>query len=683
MRSRRRNAANTPPTPASPSPPAPGTPAARVSSRKRWLALAVLVAGAAVAVAVFSGSGGAPGPGGNPSDPAPGQPAPLAALTASPFHNTRPGVAYVGDRKCLECHPEHKTYHDHPMGRSLFRAADAPPLEKFDAAPEAFRAGPFRFQVIRDGTKHVHREWCEDARGNVVAEQRVEVDYAVGSGSQARSYLYNRDGFLFESPVTWYALKGAWNLSPGYEVHPLHFTRRIDARCAFCHAHDPRPVEHTVSRYGDPPFGQLAIGCERCHGPGELHAGASRPPVPPGEVDHTIVNPRRLMPALRDAVCEQCHLQGEAVIPRRGRGQYEYRPGLPLHEYVQVFVRPPELDEATKIVGHVEQTHQSACYTKSGGAFGCTSCHDPHRAPPAAADVPAYFQKRCQACHAPPKSPGKVTAPDCALPPAKRVAKDGRTDCLACHMPRNPSVTSQHLAVTDHRLLRRPDQARPLRSAYRPGDIPLVPFHRHLLAPDDPDVPRDLALAALELAPRAKSDGATAVGDFLIARALPLLDRAAARDAGDVPALEARGIALFDRGKSDEALTVFEGVLAKAPAREQALTWAIDAALALGHLDRAETYCRRLVEKYPHYALHHERLAALLVQRKAWPQALAAAEAAVRANPFRAEARDHLIAALVETGDLKRARAELETVGVIDPAYQAKIRQRLGSRLGN
>ena len=124
--------------------------------------------------------------------------------------------------------------------------------------------------------------------------------------------------------------------------------------------------------------------------------------------------------------------------PRRGRDQAEYRPGLPLHEYVTVFVRPPELDDASKIVGHAEQMRQSACYAKSAGQFACVSCHDPHRAPPAAGGF-AYYEEKCRACHAPTKPPpqGKVTAPDCSLPAEKRV-KDGRRDCLACHMPATP-----------------------------------------------------------------------------------------------------------------------------------------------------------------------------------------------------------------------------------------------------
>src|SRR5207253_975908 len=81
---------------------------------------------------------------------------------------------------------------------------------------------------------------------------------------------------------------------------------------------------------------------ERCHGPGELHVQRQRERrTEPGDWDDTIVNPSRLEPALREAVCEQCHLQGQARVLRRGRGVFDYRPGLPLHLSWTVFEKPP------------------------------------------------------------------------------------------------------------------------------------------------------------------------------------------------------------------------------------------------------------------------------------------------------------------------------------------------------
>src|SRR5262245_11911700 len=48
----------------------------------------------------------------------PAGPAPLPDWPDSPFLNTRPSVAYVGDEACGGCHRQiSDSYHRHPMGR--------------------------------------------------------------------------------------------------------------------------------------------------------------------------------------------------------------------------------------------------------------------------------------------------------------------------------------------------------------------------------------------------------------------------------------------------------------------------------------------------------------------------------------------------------------------------------------
>ena len=69
----------------------------------------------------------------------------------------------------------------------------------------------------------------------------------------------------------------------------VHFDRPIIAGCLFCHAN-----RFDMNEGRPPVFHGLSIGCERCHGPGELHA--RRPEVVQGR-DWTIVNPADLEPA--------------------------------------------------------------------------------------------------------------------------------------------------------------------------------------------------------------------------------------------------------------------------------------------------------------------------------------------------------------------------------------------------
>ena len=112
----------------------------------------------------------------------------------------------------------------------------------------------------------------------------------------------------------------------------------------------------------------------------------------------TIVNPADLAPALRESVCQQCHLQGWFRFPRAGRDFFDFRPGLPLHRFLAVFVRKESKPDRLELVGQVEQMESSRCFRASGGELGCISCHDPHRLPPPATKA-EYYRGRCLECH--------------------------------------------------------------------------------------------------------------------------------------------------------------------------------------------------------------------------------------------------------------------------------------------
>jgi tetratricopeptide (TPR) repeat protein len=331
---------------------------------------------------------------------------------------------------------------------------------------------------------------------------------------------------------------------------------------------------------------------------------------------------------------------------------------------------------------------QSECFTKSEGRFGCTSCHDPHRSP-APAEKIRFYEDRCRACHVDSskaaQKPVSTASPDCSLPAAERAARAPREHCLTCHMPRQASsVAAGHLAVTDHRVLRRPDRPSPVAAgALEKGHdgIPLVSFHRHLLDAKDEEWPRDLGVGVMPLVAQTHDDGALQVSGYLSRRAVPLLEKAVARAPDDVAALEALGYGLFARGDGATwALQALDNALKLAPNREQTLTWAAHIAQAEGRHDQAATYARRLTEKYPYYAEHHERLAGIHVSREDWPRALQAVRKALQLDPFRGAAREILIEIHLATGDRARAQAEFDALGVIDAEWQQRIQPWFAKR---
>src|SRR5262249_14987360 len=198
--------------------------------------------------------------------------------------------------------------------------------------------------VERRGAQVVHQELRRAADGRVLTALEAEVQYVLGSGTHGRAYLIQRDGFLFQSPISWYTRGQVWGLDPSAGTYESRqFYRPVSTRCLFCHGNDARPVADTLNRSEVPPFRSPAIGCERCHGPGELHVARRERGEPVADLDDTIVNPQHLKSELREAVCWQCHLQGEVRILPHGRQLFDYRPGLPLADYWSIFGAPRRL----------------------------------------------------------------------------------------------------------------------------------------------------------------------------------------------------------------------------------------------------------------------------------------------------------------------------------------------------
>src|SRR5207253_3046 len=161
-----------------------------------------------------------------------------------------------------------ESYRMHPMGRSLEPVGAAgkdPPLGAAAGLP--FETKGVRYTVERRDGRLIQKAIRCGADGGVLSEVEAEVRYTLGSGTRGIAYLIERDGFLFQAPIAWFAQQQRWDISPGYggPTPRPNFERPIQRECLFCHTSRVHSVAQTLNRYEPPIFEGHAIGCERCH----------------------------------------------------------------------------------------------------------------------------------------------------------------------------------------------------------------------------------------------------------------------------------------------------------------------------------------------------------------------------------------------------------------------------------
>jgi len=375
-----------------------------------------------------------------------------ATKTANPVRlpKAEPAGRFVGSKVCASCHRDtYTSFSQTSMGQSML-PGDAQSLQSLLPAPAKVydKDSNQYFEVMRKDGRLFQSQYSLDADGKEIFRKDWRIDYVVGAGANGFGFLIQRDHYLFEAPLSYYIKTQSWGFSPGFEIQNRAFTRPILGRCIVCHSGRSNPVVGQVGLYKDPPFDELAVGCENCHGPGGLHVteriqDQMTGTPPPSSADTTIVNPARLSGWMADNVCMRCHQGQDVRVEMPGKTVQDFRPGTPLGNYVSVFKIAPEAGASPSALPleHYFGMTLSKCYQSSRNLH-CITCHDPHQESSAPALV-ANYRAQCLRCH---------TEKSCKLETAKRLATHPPDDCLTCHMPKRDVTTIAHAALTDHSI---------------------------------------------------------------------------------------------------------------------------------------------------------------------------------------------------------------------------------------
>jgi predicted CXXCH cytochrome family protein len=550
---------------------------------------------------------------------------------------------YVGSEECTRCHAAiAEAYKGHSMYRSAGATPGSDDLENFSEGTEfKFDDGRiYRVEKRDDGI--YHHEVLLDNEGELIYDEEAKIGFFIGSGARGKSYAINRDGILLQSPISWYTSAQKWDISPGYSYRHKRFGRRIGFECVDCHAGRPTHDAGHDDYFPGEVLIEAAIGCERCHGPGKEHiefheTKSSDDAQEWAKADDPIVNPSRLDPDRREAVCYQCHLIGKMRFRRYGRTFDDFRPGDRLDEIWATMVASTSVrgDRKTKAVSHVEQMRESTCFTKSEGRFGCTSCHDAHAMPPAG-EVDAYYRQRCLDCHA---------DKGCSLPTEKQAAAPANNSCIHCHMPKLTAHDVAHASQTDHRVLRVATEETTAEPGGE-GDRLVLFDQEHTVMPEW-ELERVLALSKVRKLQETNYASKAAAQE--VEQTLSMIADIAQDDAATWAAL---GNLADLRQDGASALKHWRRALELRPNDETVLDSLIRVSQQQGDYQAALAYVDQAIKLNPNLSRDYFRRAAMLAQFGRWPEALADAERAVEIDPLDKKARRWLRDAYRQTGNL-------------------------------
>jgi len=570
------------------------------------------------------------------------------------YRNLEPVVGYVGMATCQGCHADvHRTFIHTGMGKSWDTASRAKSAATYGEHALVYDSvANFYYQPYWQDSSLYVREFRLEG-GDTVHQRRERIQWIVGSGQHTNSHIISRNGYVYQAPVTYYTQDGRWDLAPGFAGDNLRFERLLNAECITCHNHYPKLEPGSLNKFADMPRG---IECERCHGPGELHAReklAGKWVDTARQIDYSIVNPRDLPRDLQMDLCQRCHLQGVAVL-REGKDWFDFRPGMSLASVMNVFLpRFTNSHEQFIMASQADRLRQSACYQASD--MTCITCHNPHIS--IEQTGVEQYNRACQGCH-------REASGGCSAPQAERLA--GGNDCSGCHMPKSGSVDIPHVRITDHWISRSNVSSRPTPPSDEPADF----LGLQILTKEEGS-PLEMARGYLALYDKYLE------APQVLDSASYYLDRSREGFSEKLPVVVHYHFARQDYA----ALAELAGQVSDTSAVDAWTAYRLgEGYFRLGQPAEALPWLHRAVSELPRYLDFQEKLSAVLIQNKQYAEARKTLAFVLGEDPRREVALTNLGYLNALDGRYERAEALYDQAIALNPDYVQALLNKAAMR---
>lgn len=365
------------------------------------------------------------------------------------YDNHADSVAYVGMKTCATCHQDkHQTFIHTGMGLSFDSATRQKSSAVFGVSHQVYDSfSDMHYYPFWNNEKLYIKEYRLLGK-DTIHQLTQEINYIVGSGQHTNSHLMERNGYIYQAPITFYVQKQKWDLAPGFEGgNNSRFSRILNSECISCHNSMPKLEDNSQYKFMSMGNG---IDCERCHGPGELHLKQrlnGQGVDVQNEIDPTIVNPRKLSWNRQIDLCQRCHLQGLNLL-KEGKKFTDFKPGMKLSDIFEIYLPEYEGNQSQfDMANHSQRFQMSKCFTSTNNSdlkFTCISCHNPHVSVKITGTE--VYNTACDQCH---------VKKDCSTSTDQLI--EAKYNCVSCHMPPSSSEDIPHVSVHDH-YIRKPKE---------------------------------------------------------------------------------------------------------------------------------------------------------------------------------------------------------------------------------